>query len=55
VHGLRTAEIGNQAYAAGVALHELTAHAGSLEDLFLGWTGDGDRRVERAVREVVPV
>jgi ABC-2 type transport system ATP-binding protein len=55
VHGLSSVEIGDHAYGAGVALHELAPHAGSLEDLFLGWTGDGERRVGRTVREVVPV
>jgi ABC-2 type transport system ATP-binding protein len=55
VHGLSTVEIGDQAYVAGVVLHELTPHAGSLEELFLGWTGDDRRRpAERKVKEVVP-
>jgi hypothetical protein len=33
-----TAEIGDRAFAAGVALHELSPRAGSLEELFLSWT-----------------
>jgi hypothetical protein len=32
------AEIGDRACAAGIALHELSPQAGSLEELFLGWT-----------------
>jgi len=31
-------EIGDRAFAAGVALHELSPRAGSLEELFLSWT-----------------
>jgi ABC-2 type transport system ATP-binding protein len=40
VRGLSISEIGDRACAAGIALHELSAQSGSLEDLFLGWTGD---------------
>jgi ABC-2 type transport system ATP-binding protein len=40
VRGLSTAEIGNHACAAGIALHELAARSGSLEELFLSWTGN---------------
>ena len=39
VRGLTTAEIGDRAFAGGISLHELSPHVGSLEDLFLGWTG----------------
>jgi len=39
VSGLTTAEIGDRAFAGGISLHELSPHTGSLEDLFLGWTG----------------
>ncbi len=35
VRGLRTEQIGDVAFDAGIALHELTAHASSLEELFL--------------------
>jgi ABC-2 type transport system ATP-binding protein len=35
VRGLRIDEIGELAFAAGVVIHELSAHANSLEDLFL--------------------
>lgn len=38
VRGIGTAEIGDRACAAGIALHELSPQAGSLEELFLGWT-----------------
>jgi ABC-2 type transport system ATP-binding protein len=38
VRGVGTAEIGDRAFEAGIPLHELTAQAGSLEELFLDWT-----------------
>jgi ABC-2 type transport system ATP-binding protein len=44
VRGLAAAEIGERAYAAGIPLHELASHAGSLEDMFLSWTGSAARR-----------
>ncbi len=31
-------EVGERAFAAGIALHELSPRGGSLEDLFLAWT-----------------
>ena len=31
-------EIGERAFTAGIALHELSPRAGSLEELFLSWT-----------------
>lgn len=34
--------IGDRAFAAGVPIHELSPHAGSLEDLFLDLTDDTD-------------
>jgi ABC-2 type transport system ATP-binding protein len=40
VSGLPISDIGDRACEAGIALHELSAESGSLEDLFLGWTGD---------------
>ncbi len=56
VRGLSMTEIGDEAYGAGVAVHELSAQTGSLEDLFMGWTGDDGRRVpEPKPREVVGV
>lgn len=39
VTGLTAAEIGERAYAAGIPLHELGSRSGSLEDMFLSWTG----------------
>ena len=33
-------EIGEQAFAASIALHELSPHSGSLEEQFLNWTND---------------
>jgi ABC-2 type transport system ATP-binding protein len=38
VRGIDIDEIGDRACAAGIALHELSPQAGSLEELFLGWT-----------------
>jgi ABC-2 type transport system ATP-binding protein len=42
VSGLSMSGIGDRACAAGIALHELAAESGSLEDLFLGWTSDNE-------------
>ncbi len=38
VRGMSISDVGDRALAAGIALHELSPQAGSLEDLFLGWT-----------------
>jgi ABC-2 type transport system ATP-binding protein len=38
VRGMAIDEIGERAFTAGIALHELSPHAGSLEELFLHWT-----------------
>jgi ABC-2 type transport system ATP-binding protein len=40
VRGMSIGEIGERAFTTGVALHELSPHAGSLEELFLNWTTD---------------
>ena len=40
VRGLPIDEIGERAFHAGIALHELSRHSGSLEELFLNWTSD---------------
>ncbi len=40
VRNVDIAAIGDQACAAGIALHALTPQAGSLEELFLDWTSD---------------
>jgi ABC-2 type transport system ATP-binding protein len=42
VRGVEIAAIGDRACAAGIALHELIPQAGSLEKLFLDWTGNGN-------------
>ena len=38
VRGMPLDEIGERAFTAGIALHELSSRAGSLEELFLNWT-----------------
>jgi ABC-2 type transport system ATP-binding protein len=43
VRGLPIDEIGERAHQAGVALHELSPHSGSLEELFLNWTSGETR------------
>jgi ABC-2 type transport system ATP-binding protein len=40
VEGLSTEDIGELAYHEGVVLHELSLNEGSLEELFMTWTGD---------------
>ena len=42
------AEIGDRACAAGIALHELTPQAGSLEELFLDWTSNDNTHLDGA-------
>ena len=42
IRGIGIAEIGDRACAAGIALHELSPQAGSLEELFLSWTSTDD-------------
>ena len=48
VRGMAIDEIGERAFTAGVALHELSPRAGSLEELFLNWTNQpaNDEEVE---------
>lgn len=46
VRGMPIEEIGDRAFAAGVVLHELSPHAGSLEELFLDWTTDPSSKGE---------
>ena len=51
VRGMPIAEIGDRAFDADIVLHELSPHAGSLEERFLQWTGspephDGDTAEE---------
>jgi len=38
VRGIGITDVGDRACAAGIALHELSPQAGSLEELFLAWT-----------------
>jgi ABC-2 type transport system ATP-binding protein len=38
VRGLSIDKIGHRAHRAGIELHELSPHSGSLEELFMGWT-----------------
>lgn len=40
VRGLPLGEIGEHAFANGIAVNELSPRAGSLEELFLTWTSD---------------
>jgi len=40
VRGLSLDEIGDRAFRAGIAVHELSRHDDSLEDRFFAWTGD---------------
>lgn len=55
VRGLSIGVIGNHAHRAGIELHELSPHPGSLEDLFMGWTDlmDVDGTLG-AAKEVLP-
>lgn len=38
VQGLSISDIGDHAFRSGIAVHELSPHAGSLEERFLEWT-----------------
>ncbi len=49
VRGMPIGEIGDRAFTNGIALNELSRHAGSLEELFLNWTTDST-----GPEEVVP-
>ncbi|HSL57068.1 MAG TPA: ATP-binding cassette domain-containing protein [Acidimicrobiales bacterium] len=54
VRGLAIDQIGERAHRAGVVLHELANHTGSLEERFLDWTtGDADHHAADAP-EVAP-
>ena len=48
--------IGDVAFRAGIAVHELSRDSSSLEELFLGWTGAGHtmQSRERSREEVSP-
>jgi ABC-2 type transport system ATP-binding protein len=40
VRGISIDEVGDRAHHARIPLHELSPQSGSLEELFLDWTGD---------------
>jgi ABC-2 type transport system ATP-binding protein len=42
VRGMTLREIGERAFVEHIVLHELSPHAGSLEELFLDWTTTAD-------------
>jgi ABC-2 type transport system ATP-binding protein len=48
VRDLSLDEIGEQAFRAGIALHELSRHTDSLEDRFFAWTGDATSGVTQS-------
>jgi ABC-2 type transport system ATP-binding protein len=54
VRGMAIDAIGDIAFRAGVAVHELSRDSSSLEQLFLGWTGTGHtmQTRERPTEEV---
>lgn len=52
VRGLSLEEIGEQAFRAGIPLHELSHHTDSLEDRFFAWTDDAaDGEPQRNTKE----
>jgi ABC-2 type transport system ATP-binding protein len=53
VRGIAITDIGDRACAAGIALHELTPQAGSLEELFLDWTRNDDTHLSGVDTPVV--
>jgi ABC-2 type transport system ATP-binding protein len=55
VRGLPIDEIGERAFHAGIAVHELSPHAGSLEELFLNWTSnEANTQPGAPAQEVIP-
>lgn len=48
VRGASIEAIGDRAFTAGIALHELSPHAGSLEERFLRWTSAADENAAAA-------
>ncbi len=52
VRGLSMGEIGERAFKAGIALHELSTNSGSLEDRFLRWTAQTGAGPTEADQEV---
>ncbi len=53
VRGSSLEVIGHLAFGLGVEVSELSARAGSLEDLFMGWTRHGNESVPSAEERVV--
>ncbi len=53
VRGMPIEEIGQRAFDAGIVLHELSPHAGSLEERFLQWTSNPDRTDPDSTEEEV--
>jgi ABC-2 type transport system ATP-binding protein len=51
VRGLEIDDIGERAFHAGIALHELSPHAGSLEERFLRWTSAAGEDTDRSEAE----
>ena len=52
VRGATIGDIGDWAFAAGIALHELSPHAGSLEERFLRWTSAAANDVPEPTTDV---
>lgn len=50
VAGMPIAEIGDRAFGAGIALHELSPHSGSLEEMFLKWTNAPKPTAEKVIQ-----
>jgi len=50
VRGVSMPQVGDLALHAGIALHELVNHSGSLEERFLEWTRDATEMGEEAIK-----
>ena len=51
VRGLSLDQIGEHAFEAGIALHELSPHTDSLEDRFFAWTGESGSNTLSSTKE----
>jgi ABC-2 type transport system ATP-binding protein len=51
VRGLSLDEIGERAFSAGVAIHELSHHTDSLEDRFFAWTDTTGVNSQKTTKE----
>jgi ABC-2 type transport system ATP-binding protein len=49
VRGMPIDEVGERAFTSGIPLHELSARAGSLEELFMTWTSDASLASTRSI------